>query len=133
MSWNFAVHQINKSFDQIAVWYKDFMQRTETSFQALHERIKYLEQRQAQLDDEQLERVLRKILAEKFGDPRAGLADGMRNGTFVLNRPGDALAPKPVSIDAAELAVDVDSMPSKGYRETFKMLQSGLRSFPDLD
>ncbi|KAF2641648.1 hypothetical protein P280DRAFT_489103 [Massarina eburnea CBS 473.64] len=137
MSWSYTLHQINRSFEQIVQWYREFMHRTETSFQAFHERVKYLEQRQAQQDDEQLERVLRKILAEKFVDPsavsRSELANGMRNGTFVMSTPNDPLAPKPVDIDAASLAVDPEAVPSKSYGETLKMLESKLHSFPEID
>jgi hypothetical protein len=46
----------------------EFMHRTELCFRALHDRITWLEERvvwQGAPSDEQVERVLRKILAEK--------------------------------------------------------------------
>ena len=110
------------------------MHRKEKCFQALHARVELLEQRQTRMDDEQIERILRKILSERFSDSQTVPPNGTRNGLFVLNKPGDEpLAPNPVSIDAADLAVNPDSVPSRAYGEAFHMLETELHKFPSLN
>jgi hypothetical protein len=47
MSWHYVVANINTAFKQMVDWYRIFMEKTESSFVALHERVLYLEQRQA--------------------------------------------------------------------------------------
>ncbi|PVI03334.1 hypothetical protein DM02DRAFT_255314 [Periconia macrospinosa] len=137
MPWNYALHQINRSFEQLGQWYHDFILRSEASFQALHRRIDYLEKRQAQQDDEQIERVLRKILAEKFGDPsiqQTAHSNTLKNGDPRSQKPEpEPPLPKYVSIDPAKLMVEPDAVPSKAYGQTLAMLEEKLRDYPNVD
>jgi hypothetical protein len=113
------------------------MHRTELCFRALHHRIVWLEERQAGQDpsDEQVERVLRKILAEKF----SGGVTYMENRytleeerSFVeVQRVASTL--RPVTIDVASLIVEPETVPSKAYMETFRMLEGQLTDFPHID
>jgi hypothetical protein len=86
--------------------------------------------------DEQVERVLRKILAERFSDRDVLSVQNphimKEEEYFVEDRRGRTL-PKPIRIDAASLFVDPESVPSKAYTDTFEMLERGLADFPDLD
>jgi hypothetical protein len=117
----------------------EFMQRAEASFRALHERIEYLERNQAGQGptDEQLERVLRKILAERFGEAGTQGLDhpaDSKGGEFFVNRPKSEYSiPKTISIDARSLQVDPDAVPSKAYGQAFQMLEEGLQKFPKVD
>ncbi|KAL6712431.1 hypothetical protein ACN47E_000308 [Coniothyrium glycines] len=136
MSWTFQLENINRSFDRIAIWYKEFMHRTEQCFREFHERILVLERRQTTqgLSDEQLERVLRKILAEKFslsGVQNTAHTPPCTDRQFV-EYPKDTSCPRPVPFDPASLVVEPDSIPSKAYMDTFEMLEGHLTQFPRL-
>ncbi|KAF2264364.1 hypothetical protein CC78DRAFT_233649 [Lojkania enalia] len=139
MSWTYAYHQINQSFERIAIWYREFMHRTEQAFREMHQRVTYLEEHHAWPgpSDEQVERILRKILAEKFGNAGVELADNPNTTNerpYFVQKPNDDLAfPKPIPIDGASLAVDPEAIPSKTYGQTFQMLESKLSSFPNMD
>ncbi|KAF1832742.1 hypothetical protein BDW02DRAFT_411569 [Decorospora gaudefroyi] len=136
MSWSFQLQKINQSFDQIASWYREFIHRTELCFRQFHERITRLEEQQnfPGPTDEQVERVMRKILSEKFADPTIHHVEKDRNPTkdrdaFVGN-PNDFPLSK---IDVASLLVSPESIPSKTYTETFQMLESRLDGYPDIE
>ncbi|KAF2691954.1 hypothetical protein K458DRAFT_354106 [Lentithecium fluviatile CBS 122367] len=139
MSWNFCLHQINRSFDQIAQWYHEFMHRVEASFRALHERLEYLERRQAGQGptDEQVERVLRKILAERFADAGIRRFDDpteSKDGDFLTKkRHPDHSIPKTIAMDITTLHVDPEAVPSKAYGQAFRVLEKGLEEFPQVD
>jgi len=140
MSWNYAVHQINQAFEQMAFWYRDFMQRTEQSFRAMHQRLVYLEEREAWQgpSDEQLERVLKKILAEKFNNADAPRGEQppntLKNGRYFVERPKeDASVPKAIPIDMAILRADAAAVPSENYLQTLRMLESELVDFPHVE
>lgn len=115
------------------------MHRVEASFRALHERIEHLERRQAGQgpSDEQVERVLRRILAERFADAEFQRLDNpteLKDGDFFIKRPNmDISIPRTISIDAASLQVDPDAVPSKAYGQAFQMLEKGLQDFPQVD
>ncbi|CAG5178047.1 uncharacterized protein ALTATR162_LOCUS8508 [Alternaria atra] len=135
MSFTFQVQKINQSFDQIAAWYHEFMRRTELCFRKLHERILLLEQKQAVQGptDEQVERVLRKILDERFSD--LGSHHGRKLGavqdrSWFVRDPNDLPYPRSIKMDIASLIIPPDAVPSKAYSETFRMLEHGLRGFP---
>jgi len=140
MSWNYAVHQINQAFEQMAFWYRDFMQRTEQSFRAMHQRLVYLEERESWQgpSDEQLERVLKKILAEKFSDAdvqqEEQLPEALKNEKYFVERPKeDASVPNAIPINMAALQVDAVAVPSVNYLQTLRMLESELVDFPHVD
>ncbi|KAF2007208.1 hypothetical protein P154DRAFT_115063 [Amniculicola lignicola CBS 123094] len=135
MSWNYTVHRINQSFDQITVWYQDFMKRTEQSFRYLHQRIAYLEERDATQgpSDEQVERILRKILAEKFAGAGVNSHATKDHPSFVERRPEELAIPRAIPIDIATLEVDPSAVPSEQYRNTFAMLEGSLQRFPNVD
>lgn len=95
----------------------------------------YLEERQAWAPptDEQVERVLRKILAEKFSG--AGMQpvenpNTMRDGDYFVENRKDLAILRPVSFDPAALLVEPEAVPSKAYAETIQMLESQLTQFP---
>jgi len=136
VSWSFQLQNINRSFERIAGWYTEFMIRTESCFRAFHERILQLEERQtwAGPSDEQVERVLRKILAERFASPGipAPSSSTSEDEYFVAN-PKELAYPKPIPIDPATLLVEPDSVPSKAYAETIILLENGLRRYPQLE
>jgi len=139
MSWNYTVHTINRSLEQLAVWYQEFMRKTEQSFQALHQRLVYLEQRAAWSppSDEQLERVLRKILADKFSDPPVEDVRSphpLDTGEFFVQTPReDASVPKPITFDIQALMADVAAVPSEKYIQTLQMLENELPEFPRVE
>ncbi|KAI4653982.1 hypothetical protein J4E93_001750 [Alternaria ventricosa] len=135
MSFTFQVQKINQSFDQIAAWYHEFMRRTELCFRKMHERILVLEQRQniQGPTDEQVERVLRKILDERFSDlatHHVRKHDTTQDRSWFVKDPNDLPYPRPMKMDVASLLIQPDAVPSKAYSETFRMLEDGLRSFP---
>lgn len=116
----------------------EFMHRTEIGFRALHERLMYLEDRQAWQgpSDEQVERVLRKILAEKFSD--AGVQhvenpNAMKESDYFVENQKHLAIVRPVVIDPASLLVEPDAVPSKAYAETFHMLENRLARFPHME
>ncbi|KAF2867858.1 hypothetical protein BDV95DRAFT_501768 [Massariosphaeria phaeospora] len=138
MSWTWAVQQINRSLEQLGNWYYEFMHRAEQAFQALHERVSYLEDRQAWQgpSDEQVERILRKILAERFADAgvqRVENPNVMKASDYFVERPKDASVPKTIPMDVTSLQVDPSAVPSKAYQQTLEMLQDGLDEFPHVD
>ncbi|KAF1947271.1 hypothetical protein EJ02DRAFT_365485 [Clathrospora elynae] len=138
MSWSFQLQSINRSFERIGSWYQEFMQRTELCFRGLHERIVRLEEGEALQGptDEQVERVLRKILAERFADPvihHVGKRRTMEEGEHFVRNPEDQSHPRPVAMDIASLLVSPESVPSKAYMETFHMLENRLDNFPRID
>jgi len=134
MSFTYQLQKINQSFDQIAAWYQEFMRRTELCFRKLHDRILLLEQRppiQAPTD-EQLERVLRKILAERFSGPdmhHMKTDDSVRDERWFIKDP----FPKSLKMNVASLLVPPDSVPSQAYTDTFRMLEDELDDFPGGD
>ncbi|KAL5465507.1 hypothetical protein PMIN06_000661 [Paraphaeosphaeria minitans] len=136
MSWNYTVNQINLSFDRIAQWYQDFLRRSEAAFQGLHDRVAVLEQHQASQgpSDEQVERVLRKILAERFGDTGSMRVESpslTRDVEYFVNPPKSSIPiPRAPLIDPAMLFVDPEAVPSKAYSQTFQMLERGLSQYP---
>jgi hypothetical protein len=128
----------NIVFSPLTLLSGEFLHRTELSFRAIHERIVYLEERQAVQgpSDEQVERVLRRILAEKFSSNRTEQVKtaNVLNGDdyFVENRKDMAVS-RPVAFDLASLLVDPESVPSKAYAETFQMLEDRLARFPHIN
>ncbi|KAF2658482.1 hypothetical protein K491DRAFT_592896 [Lophiostoma macrostomum CBS 122681] len=136
MSWNFTVERINQSLERLVGWYREFMARTEQSFRALHQRILYLEDRQSWQgpSDEQVERVMRKILAERFADAGTQQVENpnhMKDGAyFVQNPKEDQMIPKPLPIDFSALQVDPNKFPSEKYGQTLQMLESDISTFP---
>jgi hypothetical protein len=97
-----------------------------------------LEERQAwqKPSDEQLERVLRKILAERFADgerqPVQSPNVTKEEDQFVEDRRKSAVL-SPVAIDASSLFVEPDAVPSKAYTDTFNMLENHLVGYPNID
>ncbi|KAF2275971.1 uncharacterized protein EI97DRAFT_458966 [Westerdykella ornata] len=136
MSFNYVLGNINASFERLALYYRDFMERTEQAFRAMHQRLVNLEERQGAPSDEQVERVLRKILAERFADsivpPAAHTVPVKEEDTFVKPKPNDII-PETLSIDVSSLQVDPDAVPSKMYGETLKMLEGKLPGFPNVE
>lgn len=115
----------------------EFLQRTEDCFRALHNRVLYLEERQAWQgpSDEQLERVLRRILAERFTTDEQQRTDKMNlvkanNACVEDARTRSSI--RPITIDAASLFVEPESVPSRAYAETFQMLEGRLTDYPRL-
>lgn len=116
----------------------EFMHRTELCFRAQHERIVYLEDRQAWQGptDEQVERVLRKILAERFSDAgmqRVENPSAMKESDYFVENQKHLAMVRPIAIDPASLIVEPDAVPSKAYAETFEMLESRLARFPHIE
>jgi hypothetical protein len=102
----------------------------------MHERILQLEDRQDWQgpSDEQVERVLRKILAERFSDGtmhEVQHPDIRRERDYFVEDPRKQPAPRPVLIDPAALFVDPEAVPSKAYADTLNMLEGRLHDFPD--
>ena len=110
------------------------MHRTEQSFKALHQRLVLLEERQQGPSDEQVERVLRKILAERFGDTSTLQAENPSRAKevefFVEDPKEDRLAPMPLQIDYSAIHVDPKDFPSKAYQQTLGMLENDITTFP---
>ncbi len=114
----------------------EFMRRTEACFRSFHQRLLQLEERQtwAGPSDEQVERVLRKILAEKFASPGIQTSSTpVSDDEYFVANPKELAFPKPVAIDPATLFVEPDSVPSKAYAETFRMLNHGLAGYPHIE
>lgn len=116
----------------------EFLQRTEDCFRALHERISYLEQRQAWQgpSDEQVERVLRKILAERFANdepPRTDSMNLLKGHDLFIEEAKNRSTIRPIHIDVASLFVEPESVPSKAYAETFQMLEGRLDEYPRIN
>lgn len=114
------------------------MQRTELCFRDLHERLTYIEERQVSQGptDEQVERILRKILAEKFSNqvPQPAESSTSRgDGGYYVEDRKHVPYPRSIAIDPASLIVDPDSVPSKIYVETFQMLEGRLAGFPHVN
>lgn len=113
------------------------MQRTEQCFRALHQRVLVLEERQTWRGptDEQVERVLRKILAEKFSEGTSHFQNpnAMKEGDYFVQDPKIPATPRPVAIDPAALIVEPDAVPSKAYAETFRMLDHQLVDYPGIE
>jgi len=117
MSIVYALENINKSFDTITGWLRKFMARTEQAFQSF-----------------QVERVLRKILAEKFAmpndtprseppeyvhrpegpDPRTHQLPGKgpSSAQYIAIK-DDFMPPTPISIEAEALKVNPQAIPSR--------------------
>lgn len=115
----------------------EFLQRTEDCFRALHERVSYLEECHAWRgpSDEQVERVLRKILAERFTSEGQRRTDsiGLVKSNDVFTEDARARSSiKPITIDAASLFVEPESVPSRAYAETFQMLEGRLTDYPHI-
>ncbi|KAJ4384253.1 hypothetical protein N0V86_001100 [Didymella sp. IMI 355093] len=133
MSWSFQLQMINQSFERIAGCH-DFLERTESALQTLSLRISRLEERQVVgPSDEQVERVLRKILADRFANEGSHRTDSMNlvqdNNNFLEDIKGLSTI-RPIRVDAASLFVEPESVPSKAYVETFQMLEGRLTEYP---
>lgn len=115
------------------------MHRTELCFRALHERIIRLEDRAYRgPTDEQVERVLRKILAERFSESegRVNLSHSpviMKEEEFFVEDLRNQARLKPVAVDPALLFIDPEAVPSLAYANTMKMLDRRLMDYPELD
>ena len=122
----------------------EFMHKTEECFRSLHERILYLEhQAWRGPSDEQVERVLRKIIAERFADvglspetqipiPRTNVPPVFKESDSFLQSTRNLAISKPIAIDPASLIVEPDSVPSRAYAETFQMLETRLAGYPQI-
>ncbi|KAJ8111627.1 hypothetical protein OPT61_g5826 [Boeremia exigua] len=136
MSLSFQLQKINQSFEKIAGWYFEFLQRTEDAFRTLHRRVSFLEERQAHgPSDEQIERVLRKILAERFagdGPPRTDSMDMVKSDNFLLEDAKGQPTITPININPTTLFVEPESVPSRAYVETFRMLEGRLSEYPSM-
>ncbi|KAF1913610.1 hypothetical protein BDU57DRAFT_580028 [Ampelomyces quisqualis] len=136
MSLSFQLQKINQSIELIASWYHQFMHRTEVYFRNLHERVLRLESQPHAPSDEQVERVLRKILADRFSD---GIAqevhspDILNKEDCLVDAQNELANFKPIHVDPALLLVDPNAVPSKAYVETMKLHDRGLDEFPKLD
>lgn len=112
----------------------EFLQRSEDAFRALHQRVSYLEEKQTYgPSDEQVERVLRKILAERFANDGPHRTDSMnlvKGSDLSVEDAKSRSTIRPVTINAASLFVEPDSVPSKAYAETFQMLEGRLTEYP---
>lgn len=101
----------------------------------MNERLVRLEQKQLTHGptDEQVERVLRKILAERFATldvPPVKLAAHEPGGAWFVKDPNDHLYPRSIKMDVASLLVSPESVPSRAYMETFKMLEDDVNDYP---
>lgn len=134
MSWTFQLQRINQSFERIAGWYHDFLERTEVALHALNFRVSRLEERQViGPSDDQVERALRKILAERVANEGPHRTDSiglMKDNSLRLEDAKGRSSIRPIRIDAASLFVDPESVPSKAYAETFQMLEGRLAEYP---
>ena len=114
----------------------EFLQRSEDAFRALHQRISYLEERHAYgPSDEQVERILRKILAERFtdeGQQRTDSVTFLKGDDFFVEDARSRSTIRPINLDAASLFVEPESVPSKAYAETFRMLEGRLSEYPHM-
>ncbi|KAF2752192.1 hypothetical protein M011DRAFT_473446 [Sporormia fimetaria CBS 119925] len=138
MSFGFVVANINASLERLAIYYREFMHRTEHCFRSMHQRITSLEEHQACRGptDEQLDRVLRKILAERFATSNMAQAETVatnRDVEFFVEDPDINAIPQSIPIDVASFQVDPNGAPSQQYAETLQMLEGKLPSFPDVD
>jgi hypothetical protein len=139
MSYTYIVGNLSTGMERLVNWYREFMRRTEHSFRDMHRRILVLEQRQSWKgpSDEQVERALRKILAEKFCDPGSQKIDnppGMKDGDYFVENPSmDGVVPHAIPMDLNMPDMDPEAVPSKTYRDTLDMLEGKLPGFPDLD
>ncbi|EUC40844.1 hypothetical protein COCMIDRAFT_107768 [Bipolaris oryzae ATCC 44560] len=138
MSFSYQLQMINQSFERIASWYHEFMRRTELCFRKMNERILRLEQKQLTHGptDEQVERVLRKILAERFAPldmPQVKLADHTQSVGWFVQDPNEHLYPRSIKMDVASLLVSPESVPSRAYAETFQMLEDDVNDYPGDD
>ena len=114
------------------------MRRTELCFRKMNDRILRLEQKQLVQGptDEQVERVLRKILAERFASlevPQVKLAPHEPGVAWFVKEPNDHLYPRSIKMDVASLLVSPESVPSRAYMETFQMLEDGVNDYPGDD
>lgn len=112
----------------------DFLERTESALQALTFRVSRLEERQViGPSDEQVERVLRKILAERFANDGSHQTDSTgltKDNNLRLEDAKGRSSIRPIRIDASSLFVEPESVPSKAYAETFQMLEGRLTEYP---
>jgi hypothetical protein len=114
------------------------MNRTEQCFRKMHERILQLEDRQDWQgpSDEQVERVLRKILTERFSGGTMQPVHHpniMKEADYFVEDPRKHPAPLPVPIDPTFLFVDPESVPSRAYADTIKLLDRRIADFPSID
>ena len=112
------------------------MSRTELCFRSFHDRITLLEERQAGYapSDEQVERVLRKILLDKCSPSTHQAKSAVPNGgRFFVEDPKEKAFPKPFPIDPASLVVEPDAVPSRAYARTMNMLEGRLLHYPQMD
>lgn len=115
------------------------MHRTEMCFRALHQRIVRLEDRAFQgPSDEQVERVLRKILAERFSETEGRASSSqtpttMKEEEYFVEHLRDQTRLKPVAVDPALLFIDPEAVPSIAYANTMRALDRHLMDYPDID
>jgi hypothetical protein len=114
------------------------MRRTELCFRKMNERILRLEQKQLAQGptDEQVERVLRKILAERFAPldtAQVKLTDHTQSVAWFVRDPDEHLYPRSIKMDVASLLVSPESIPSRAYAETFQMLEDDINHYPGDD
>jgi hypothetical protein len=104
----------------------------------MHERISQLENRQEWQgpSDEQVERVLRKILVDRFSDGTMQPVQHpniMKETDYFIEDLRRQPAPLPVLMDPASLITDPESVPSKAYADTIKLLDKRIAQFPNFD
>jgi hypothetical protein len=118
---------------------QDFLRRSEAAFRALHERVLFLEQQQASQgpSDEQVERILRKILSERFSDTGSVRDESPslpKDVEFFVKPPDNTTSiPRAPLVDQDMLLVDPDAVPSKAYGQTFQMLEKDLSQYPQVE
>lgn len=82
--------------------------------------------------------MLRKILAERFGDgtilpvPETTQTQN-RDVEYFVRPPNGASVPRAPLIDPGVLQVDPAAVPSKAYGQTFQMLEKGLHQYPQTE
>jgi hypothetical protein len=113
------------------------MHRTNAYLESFNLRIQRLENQSTHApSDEQVERVLRKILAEKFSGgitQHVQSPDTLKEEDCFADAQKELANFKPIQVDTALLLVDPDAVPSKAYEETMKMLDGALADYPRFD
>jgi hypothetical protein len=82
--------------------------------------------------DEQVERVLRKILAERFSGGQEPSSTVKEEAPFVEDRK-NLINLRPIRIDPAMLFVHPNDVPSRAYVETMDQLNKQLETFPSIE
>lgn len=79
--------------------------------------------------------MLRKILAERFandGPPRTDSMNLFKSNDLFIEEAKNRSSIKPININAACLFVEPESVPSRAYAETFRMLEGRLEEYPHM-